>query len=194
MIDNKFRSTYTTTYNSNDDPDDKYTCFECDELIAPIILELNRKGYKTKYCCSGHIYERTVDFEDDRNMNMEKEIFRFDDEPNYSHPYILFDSFIKTIPNLDKLPNGWKALYTPVNISEQIKLYKKIGETEVDKPLNCKYRIILRYDFTEKLVFSKFFDHIGENKFKPKYYTTFKFICKIMEDLYKWINELPYNN
>ena len=29
--------------------------FECDELFAPIISILNRKGYKTKSCCSGHI-------------------------------------------------------------------------------------------------------------------------------------------
>lgn len=27
---------------------------EIDEVIAPIIRELNIKGYKTKYCCSGH--------------------------------------------------------------------------------------------------------------------------------------------
>ena len=27
---------------------------EIDELIAPIISILNKKGYKTEYCCSGH--------------------------------------------------------------------------------------------------------------------------------------------
>lgn len=29
---------------------------EIDEVIAPIIRELNLKGYKTKFCCSGHPY------------------------------------------------------------------------------------------------------------------------------------------
>ena len=29
---------------------------EIDETIAPIIRELNLKGYKTKHCCSGHPY------------------------------------------------------------------------------------------------------------------------------------------
>ena len=29
---------------------------ELDEVIAPIIQELNLKGYKTKFCCSGHPY------------------------------------------------------------------------------------------------------------------------------------------
>lgn len=28
--------------------------FECDDLIAPAISLLNRKGYKTECCCSGH--------------------------------------------------------------------------------------------------------------------------------------------
>ena len=30
--------------------------FECDDLIAPIISLLNKKGYKTKFCCAGHPY------------------------------------------------------------------------------------------------------------------------------------------
>lgn len=29
---------------------------EIDEVIAPVIRELNLKGYKTKFCCSGHPY------------------------------------------------------------------------------------------------------------------------------------------
>ena len=29
---------------------------EIDEVIAPVIRELNLKGYKTKFCCSGHSY------------------------------------------------------------------------------------------------------------------------------------------
>ena len=30
--------------------------FECDEMIAPTISLLNKKGYKTKFCCAGHLY------------------------------------------------------------------------------------------------------------------------------------------
>lgn len=30
--------------------------FECDDLIAPAISLLNKKGYKTEFCCSGHPY------------------------------------------------------------------------------------------------------------------------------------------
>lgn len=34
-----------------------YTVAEIDDLILPIIRELNLKGYITKYCCSGHSYQ-----------------------------------------------------------------------------------------------------------------------------------------
>ena len=32
--------------------------FECDDLIAPAIKALNKKGYKTVSCCTGHPYPR----------------------------------------------------------------------------------------------------------------------------------------
>jgi len=31
-----------------------YDCFEVDDMIAPVISKLNKKGYYTLYCCSGH--------------------------------------------------------------------------------------------------------------------------------------------
>lgn len=41
----------------------KETChggtIEADELIVPVLIELRRKGYKTKSCCSGHWYGKT---------------------------------------------------------------------------------------------------------------------------------------
>lgn len=35
--------------------------FECDELMVHIIKSLNLKGYKTEYCCSGHVYSENYD-------------------------------------------------------------------------------------------------------------------------------------
>ncbi len=32
------------------------TFIEVDEMIAPVILLLNKKGYQTIYSCSGHLY------------------------------------------------------------------------------------------------------------------------------------------
>ena len=44
-------------YRTFDDPNIKGPIVEVDEMIAPIISLLNKKGYKTRYCCSGHCYE-----------------------------------------------------------------------------------------------------------------------------------------
>ncbi|MFQ3543503.1 hypothetical protein Q7A53_05405 [Halobacillus rhizosphaerae] len=33
---------------------------EVDELILPTIIELNKKGYTTKYCCSGHLNQGMI--------------------------------------------------------------------------------------------------------------------------------------
>lgn len=31
---------------------------DVDELMLPIIIELNKKGYYTEYCCAGHYYDK----------------------------------------------------------------------------------------------------------------------------------------
>lgn len=42
----------------------KYNCygevFDIDELMIPTIIELNKKGYITEYCCSGHSIEKRI--------------------------------------------------------------------------------------------------------------------------------------
>ena len=43
-------------YSHSVDPKTLKNCFECDDLIAPIIRTLNLKGYTTTYCCAGHPY------------------------------------------------------------------------------------------------------------------------------------------
>lgn len=35
--------------------------FSCDEEIAPVISLLNKKGYTTTFCCSGHLYDEITD-------------------------------------------------------------------------------------------------------------------------------------
>ena len=42
-------------YRSKAEPRYKEPTFECDELMAPILVEFNKKGYKTLFCCSGHL-------------------------------------------------------------------------------------------------------------------------------------------
>ena len=40
-----------------DDRDNENDYFECDELIAPVISLLNKKGYATRNCCCGHAFD-----------------------------------------------------------------------------------------------------------------------------------------
>ncbi len=48
----------------------KHNHFQVDELLAPIIIELNKKGYKTNGCCSGHLFymEGYIWFEEQNNL------------------------------------------------------------------------------------------------------------------------------
>ena len=38
----------------------KTEVFECDDLIADSIIELNMKGFSTEFACSGHINNKTT--------------------------------------------------------------------------------------------------------------------------------------
>ena len=63
-------------------PSCRHKLVEIDEQIAIVISLLNRKGYETLYCCSGHPSL----------------------EPGDLHPYIFFKAW--SIP--DTLPEGWE--------------------------------------------------------------------------------------
>lgn len=49
------------------------TWFECDEMIAPAIVALNKKGYETIFSCSGHIAKDYID--DDCPCNLLNELY-----------------------------------------------------------------------------------------------------------------------
>lgn len=60
---------------------------EIDELFIPVIAELNKKGYKTKFCCSGHICDYPnsyIYFEDDIVLPSLPEGYMYD-EDMYPH-------------------------------------------------------------------------------------------------------------
>lgn len=48
-------------YSSIKDKNIDEPLFECDELLAPTIQILNFLGYKTTYCCSGHLVDAEFD-------------------------------------------------------------------------------------------------------------------------------------
>ena len=59
------------------------TFFEIDELIVPLIRICNKKGYKTRYCCSGHIPHHEIYGNDYSNRD------------TCDIPYIMFDKPFK---------------------------------------------------------------------------------------------------
>lgn len=65
--------------------------YECDELMVPIITKLNIKGWKTKYCCSGHINRLNTRYADMVNEKC----------------YIMFDKGMYSFFNKTNIPEGF---------------------------------------------------------------------------------------
>lgn len=57
-------------------PDFRERYFECDEEMAGILLVLNRKGYKTSFSCSGHLYDEVTDTFEEENASLSEEELR----------------------------------------------------------------------------------------------------------------------
>lgn len=115
-INKKTLETCNVNYCSDYNEDDY---FEVDENIALVIVELNKKGYITAYCCSGHIFNDQSDDElmllsgsiitadgevievtENNNTKVHRYI-RINDSNNYC--YILFEF----CHNFDNLPKGF---------------------------------------------------------------------------------------
>ncbi len=97
--------------------------FDCDEELAGIISILNKKGYRTLFCCSGHLYDDINDtfVLDDTSMTEDdiRESFpgvlKIDDLPDGNRrltlrqnlalkTYIMFDREIR----LPSVPENWR--------------------------------------------------------------------------------------
>ena len=82
--------------------------FECDELIAPVISMLNSKGFKTKYCCSGHINSYCHSLSDIDGINND-------------NCYIAFDmTKDELISNKFTLPEGFEFEDAPVSYEDEV--------------------------------------------------------------------------
>jgi len=78
---------------------------EIDDLMCPIIFELNRKGYITKYCCQGHIEDKST-------------------------TYIMFEYWVK----LPSIPENWyldDTLELPtIRYKHNMFIYEKFNQFE----------------------------------------------------------------
>ena len=106
--------------------------FEVDDNIAEAISLLNKKGYKTRNCCEGHLFleefavggDETVDDEWETNCEVEE-------------GYIEFDSSI----TITSVPNGW-TLCDRSDIEDTQTIYfeypviKSLKDIKVKSPYN----------------------------------------------------------
>ena len=80
---------YNNVYNVND-----HDIVYVDDLIAPLIQLLNKKGYITEFCCSDHAIDSCIEILPDG----------YEDDDHEGHDmYISFDKHY----DLGKLPDGW---------------------------------------------------------------------------------------
>lgn len=154
-----------------------YNSFECDELIAPVIILLNKKGYQTEHCCSGHLYgdmDEVIYCHEDKE---EADIFKI--FPSTSHYYkvgnncfrLIVDnmissdcyiSFNKSVKEFETLPDGFRQEKT------------EKGEVYISAE-------IIRLDSSDE------YRKLQENN--P--YSFFEKRTKLMKSLYEWVQKLP---
>jgi hypothetical protein len=79
--------------------------FHVDDLIAPVVLELNKKGFETMYSCQGHPWfynEEHPYVLFDENSNIPLSTSK-DDVLIVDEPYILFKNWVR----IYDCPDGW---------------------------------------------------------------------------------------
>ena len=137
-------------------------CFECDDLIAPVVAELICKGYTTKYCCQGHMSPNSIVDTDTINNTDIPELSNFNtfNSPVYYYPYIMFDKKI-TKKMLGKLPLHWR-----------FRNGKTHGCLTIEANMDTNYTII----------------DSGHNE----YYDYYSRVVDYCKELYDWASGLPY--
>ena len=82
--------------------DDNWNCFYVDDLIAPAVQALNRKGYKTEFCCAGHPFKYTPSEPDTAFDDIDQKYVKI---PRKGDSYIAFAEGVF----LPELPPGFAA-------------------------------------------------------------------------------------
>lgn len=116
-IISKYKYMNPETYELSNIKDDNYT-IEIDSGIADIISELNKKGYKTRFCCEGHpdnphayiMFDNNVSIRDIKSISYNTDFIWIYDERTFNH-----------FPNKAMEVNGWKLFSTLHD--EDINLY-----------------------------------------------------------------------
>ena len=71
-----------------------------DKKIFPLIKWLNDSGYKTTFCCSGHLLKLKILHTDDVNNERFGEKYLYERKDQLSYGYIMFD---RRYPKIERL-------------------------------------------------------------------------------------------
>lgn len=161
--------------NSNKELND---CIEVDEMIAPIIQLLNEKGYRTTYCCSGHLFSDIFS-----NTVLEKDLVvdHFKDDCILS-----IEEIITNLKRKERLYNIVceadvnRNLYISFEYDEGKYLYDNLTLPagfkwdDINMPYTPKTKYCIRYYYKENEFFA----------FKKEQ-------LDIIRRLYNWVKDLP---
>lgn len=169
--------------------------FIIDELMAPIIAVLMRKGYMTRACCSGHIVSAYCpnydDCVEDREVEYETSKCNIIDRP-----YIMFEDNVE-LSKMDSLPDEWEWEYTTpaseyIDTEEDARLMRtcnfKPGQIiPVFSRAKDGFNLCIRPDLT---FFGLHLDNCHE-MFKEDPYRYYAKLVIAHRNLYIWAKNLP---
>ena len=148
--------------------------FECDEEIAGILLVLNRKGYRTLFSCSGHLYDEISDTLEEENADLSEDALRD------LYPGIL---------NILTEENGVRKLTLRQNLS--LKSYIVFEKGILLPSVPEEWRLdgsVLSHNYYWDSTFSDIRDL---NDLKAKPFVFYKRRAELLSVLYDWAESLP---
>ena len=130
----------------DDDEDYIAPSFPCDDLMAPIVSELNKRGYCTSYSCQGHYF----DYEEklyDNGYYMTTKIVP--SECKYTYPNVRFlpEVFLRLSKHISTLSLEWIAIVVSRKDADG---YAPRDEFEIYP--NNEYKFDNPYEFYAKMV------------------------------------------
>ena len=145
------------------------TEIEVDEQIVDIIITLNKKGYRTKYCCSGHYDDSKITDSISKDNISETEFHKFIEEHN--------------IPIFSEDENNYYYGYPALGTSCYISF-----EKDVEIPFFPE-----GFEYEEKNIIRRRLDYyFGENFTHKKSEEEINLEIKTnVENLRVWVNKLP---
>ncbi len=164
--------------------DDLDDYFECDEFIAPIISLLNKKGYKTKFCCEGHLFDVASTAEvtprDESEEPSEDTILGY-----VSHEAIDNGDFKYLVHMKRSELHGYITFEAYVNFGKYLDTFP---ETNVFAYYDNQS---IRWDYIDDEDKSLSAERQAELKFQADPYKHFEDQIRFLKDMYEWAKSLP---